>query len=106
MGYCLVITQAVKEYHDMEEEVVFPVVEQKLDMHNNEEQHKAFLPQMIEFNGYCMMVQAKEKHDATRFRTGARFEPLETVVLNTSWTRFLPLRLIKCTSSTAPRWTS
>ncbi|KAK0221802.1 hypothetical protein IW262DRAFT_1376239 [Armillaria fumosa] len=64
------MTQALQEHHDMEEEVVFPVLEQKLDMHNNEEQHQVFLPQMIEFNEYCMKVQAKqEKYDAIKFRT-------------------------------------
>ncbi len=62
--------QALKGHHDMEEAIVFPVLEQKLDMHNNEEQHKAFLPQMIEFNEYCTRVQAKqEKYDVTKFRT-------------------------------------
>ncbi|KAK0244174.1 hypothetical protein EDD85DRAFT_784647 [Armillaria nabsnona] len=64
------MTQALKEHHDMEEAIVFPVLEQKLDMHSNEEQHKGILPQMIEFNEYCTRVQTmQEKYDATKFRT-------------------------------------
>ncbi|PBK97647.1 hypothetical protein ARMGADRAFT_921486 [Armillaria gallica] len=70
MGYCLAMTQALKEHHDTEEAIVFPVLEQKLDMHSNEEQHEAFLPQMIKFDEYCMRVQTKqEKYDVTKFRT-------------------------------------
>ncbi|KAK0487493.1 hypothetical protein IW261DRAFT_1448110 [Armillaria novae-zelandiae] len=70
MGYCLVMTQALTEHRDMEEEITFSVLEQKLDMYNNEKQHRSFLPQMIEFNEYCMKVKAKqEKYDATKFRT-------------------------------------
>ncbi|KAK0504055.1 hypothetical protein EDD18DRAFT_1131841 [Armillaria luteobubalina] len=70
MGYCLAMTQALKEHYDMEEELMFPVMEQKVDMYNDEKHHNAFLPQMIEFNDYCMKVKAKrEKYDATKLRT-------------------------------------
>ncbi|KAF9049659.1 hypothetical protein BDZ89DRAFT_1089010 [Hymenopellis radicata] len=69
VGYCLVLTQAVHEHHDMEEEAVFPVLQEKLDMKSNIDEHAAFLPAMMDFNNYCRKVQAgMEPYDGTKMR--------------------------------------
>ncbi len=65
----LKLTQAVHEHHDMEEEAVFPVLQEKLDMKSNIDEHAAFLPAMMDFNNYCRKVQAgMEPYDGTKMR--------------------------------------
>lgn len=59
-GYCLACITTIHAHHYGEEAYIFPVLQTKLDMKNNEDQHKAFHDGMEDFESYMIKVQKKQ----------------------------------------------
>lgn len=66
-GYCLTFAELVHEHHHTEEEIIFPVLQGKIDMDHNLEQHATFATQITAFEDYMKNVQGKkEEYDAEK----------------------------------------
>ncbi|KAF9530565.1 hypothetical protein CPB83DRAFT_167332 [Crepidotus variabilis] len=61
VGYCLMFLNLLHNHHSIEEELVFPVLQTKLDMTPNIEQHKSFHEGMDNFERYLKDVQDKKE---------------------------------------------
>ncbi|KAJ7593083.1 hypothetical protein C8J56DRAFT_490295 [Mycena floridula] len=58
--FCVVFTDLIHHHHSLEEEFYFPEIEKRLGidtMSANVDQHKAFLPQLHEFEDYLKGIQ-------------------------------------------------
>ena len=68
-GYALSCTSAIHHHHRIEETVVFPALQSKLDMAHNLEQHEAFMSALSAFDNYMASVRKKaDKYNSSRVR--------------------------------------
>ncbi|KAF8917107.1 hypothetical protein CPB85DRAFT_1287727 [Mucidula mucida] len=107
VGYCLVLTQAVHEHHDMEEEAVFPVLQEKLDMKSNIDEHAAFLPAMMDFNNYCRKIPTitpDKMHQFDKPALNALIQDVKKHVKASSPLTVFPFTITHHDYSQVPRW--
>ena len=64
--FCLALSEVIHHHHALEEAVYFPAIEQRISsMKDNIAQHKAFVPQLDEYEEYLNSVkEGKVKYDA------------------------------------------
>ncbi|THU97141.1 hypothetical protein K435DRAFT_838742 [Dendrothele bispora CBS 962.96] len=71
MIFSLAVVDNIHHHHDLEEQYLFPELEKKLGqgaLSGNVEEHKEFVPQLLELKEYLEKVKAGEaKYDATLF---------------------------------------
>lgn len=67
VGYCLNFPYVVHDHHDLEESLLFPCFQQKLDMSSNVSQHQLLHEGMDSFQAYLQgMKENKESYDGAK----------------------------------------